>query len=110
MEVAAHLKGVRTSPLKTRLVANQIRRLPIEKALDILKESNKKASAIIIKVLKSAIANAEHNNKLDIDQLKVSTIYVNQGTRYKRMHARAKGRGNRILKPTAHITVKVSNQ
>lgn len=107
-EIAAHLKYVRLSPQKTRLVVNQIRGLPVSRALDELKFSKQKPALIIKKVLESAIANAEHNQGLDIDQLKVSTIYVNQGTRHKRMQARAKGRGAKILKPTAHITVKVS--
>jgi large subunit ribosomal protein L22 len=108
MEIAAHLKGVRLSPQKARLVADQIRGLAVGHALNILNYSQKKSAPIIAKVLESAIANAEHNNNLDVDQLKVSTIYVNQGTRYKRMQARAKGRGTRILKPTSHITVKVA--
>lgn len=108
MEIAAHLKGVRLSPQKARLVADQVRGLAVGQALNILNYSEKKSAPIIAKVLESAIANAEHNNNADVDQLKISTIYVNQGTRYKRMQARAKGRGTRILKPTAHITVKVA--
>jgi len=109
MKDKAHLKGVRLSPQKARLVANLVRGLAVEQALDILKETEKKAAPIIAKVLQSAIANAEHNQGLDIDQLKISTIYVNNGTQYKRMQARAKGRGSRILKPTSHITVEVSD-
>src|SRR5438105_9931353 len=108
MEIAAHLKGVRLSPQKARLVADQVRGLAVGQALNILNYSEKKSAPIIAKVLESAIANAEHNNGVDVDQLKISTIYVNQGTRFKRMQARAKGRGTRILKPTAHITVKVA--
>lgn len=109
MEVAAILKNARLSAQKGRLVADQIRGLPVDRALNLLTFSSKKAAHIIKKVLYSAIANAEHNNGMDIDELNVSTIYVDQGPAYKRMQARAKGRGNRILKPTCHITVKVSD-
>ena len=109
MEIAAHLKNARLSAQKGRLVADQIRGMPVAKALDILNFSPKKAAAVIKKVLESVIANAEHNAGADIDELKISTIYVDQAATLKRMHARAKGRGNRILKPTCHITVKVSD-
>lgn len=91
-----------------RLVADQVRGLKVESALELLAFSNKKAAVIVKKVLESAIANAEHNDGADIDELKVSTIYVDQGPTMKRMRARAKGRGNRILKRTSHVTVKVA--
>ena len=105
---SATLKHVRLSPQKGRLVADQIRNLPVEKALDILAFSNKKAADIIKKVLESAIANAEHNDGADIDELKVAAICVDEGPMLKRWRARAKGRGNRILKRTSHITVTVA--
>lgn len=109
MEVAAKLKFSRLSPQKCRLVCDQIRGLPIDRALDILKFSPKRAAEVIKKVLDSAIANAEHNNGADIDELKVSQIFADQGPTYKRMMARAKGRGTRLLKPTCHITVILSD-
>lgn len=109
MEISANLKHARLSAQKGRLVADQIRGLPIAKALDFLSFSKKKAAGVIKKVLESAVANSEHNFGRDIDELKVSTIYVDQASTLKRMHARAKGRGNRVLKPTCHITVKVSD-
>ena len=110
MEVSAKLRYTRLSAQKCRLVCDQIRGLAVDKALDILKFSNKKAAGIVKKVLDSAIANAEHNQGADIDELRVSKIYADQGAVYKRMHARAKGRGCRILKPTCHITVVVSDE
>ena len=109
METRAILRGVRLSDQKGRLVADQIRGLPVDKALNILAFSPKKGAGIIKKVLESAIANAEHNDGADIDELKVKTIYVEQGTTLKRFTARAKGRGNRISKPTCHIYVTVGN-
>lgn len=110
MEVAAKLRYARLSAQKCRLVCDQVRGMPVDRALDVLKFSTKKAAALIKKVLESAIANAEHNEGADIDELKVATIYADQGSTYKRMHARAKGRGCRILKPTCHITVVVSDE
>jgi large subunit ribosomal protein L22 len=110
MEVAAKLKYARLSAQKCRLVCDQVRGLPVDRALDLLKFSTKKAAAMVKKVLESAIANAEHNQGADIDELKVSKIFADQGASYKRMSARAKGRGVRILKPTCHITVIVSDQ
>ena len=107
METRATLRGVRISAQKGRLVADQVRGKPVEAALNILTFSPKKAAKIIKKVLESAIANAEHNDGADIDTLKVTSIYVEQGTSLKRFTARAKGRGNRILKPTCHIYVTV---
>jgi large subunit ribosomal protein L22 len=109
MEVSAVLRGTRLSAQKGRLVADQVRGLPVERALNILTFSPKKGAAVIKKVLESAIANAEHNEGADIDELKVRTIYVDEGTTLKRFTARAKGRGNRILKPTCHITVTVGD-
>jgi large subunit ribosomal protein L22 len=109
MEVSAILRGTRLSAQKGRLVADQIRGLPVDKALNILAFSPKKGAGVIKKVLESAIANAEHNEGADIDTLKVKTIYVDQGSVLKRFTARAKGRGNRISKPTCHITVTVGD-
>lgn len=109
MEVSAKLRGTRLSAQKGRLVADLIRGLPVDRALNILAFTPKKGAVIIKKVLESAIANAEHNNGADIDELKVKTIMVDEGTSLKRFTARAKGRGNRILKPTCHITVVVGD-
>lgn len=108
MQAFAILKHARISPQKARLVADQIRHLPVERALQVLTFSNKKAAPLIKGVLESAIANAEHNEGADIDELKVSAICVDCGPVLKRMHARAKGRGNRIVKRTSHITVTVA--
>ncbi len=109
MEVSAILKHARFSAQKGRLVADQIRRLPIERAISILSFSPKRAARTIKKVLESAIANAEHNEGADIDELYVSSIFVNGGPMLKRIRPRAKGRADRILKRTCHITVKVSD-
>ena len=109
METKAILRGVRLSAQKGRLVADQIRGLPVDEALNILNFSPKKGAVIIKKVLLSAIANAEHNNGADIDELKVQTIYVEKGPVLKRFHARAKGRGNRIIKPTCHVFLTVGD-
>ena len=108
METLAHLRFVRISAQKGRLVADQVRGKPVEQALNILTFSNKKAAHIIRKVLLSAIANAENNDGADVDELRVSKICVDEGPTYKRMRARAKGRGSRIFKRTSHITVGVS--
>lgn len=108
METTAKLRGARLSAQKARLVADQIRGKGVEDALDILKFSPKKGAAIIKKVLESAIANAEHNEGADIDELKVSTVFVDEGMTMKRIMPRAKGRADRILKRTCHITVKVA--
>lgn len=108
MEVAAKLKDAQLSAQKARLVADQIRGESVERALDILTFSNRKGAAVIKKVLESAIANAEHNDGADVDELKVSTVFVDEATTHKRMRARAKGRGDRIFKRTCHITVKVA--
>ncbi|TQV87897.1 50S ribosomal protein L22 [Aliikangiella coralliicola] len=109
METQAVLRHARISPQKARLVANQVRGLSVEKALNILKFSNKKAADLIKKVLDSAIANAEHNDGADIDELTVSTIFVDEGPTLKRIKTRAKGRADRIFKRSCHITVKVSD-
>jgi large subunit ribosomal protein L22 len=109
METNAKLWGVRLSAQKGRLVADQVRGLPVEKALNLLQFSPKKGAQIIKKVLESAIANAEHNDGADIDELRVTRIMVEQGQTLKRFHARAKGRGNRISKPTCHIFVTVGD-
>src|SRR5689334_3872886 len=109
MQTTATLRGVRLSAQKGRLVADQIRGLPVDKALDLLAFSPKKGARILKKVLESAIANAEHNEGADIDELKVTTIYVDKAASLKRFTARAKGRGNRIEKQSCHITVTVGN-
>jgi len=109
-EVQAKLKFARISAQKCRLVADQVRGIPVENALNLLSFSNKKAAVLIKNVLNSAIANAEHNDGMDIDSLIVSTVFVDEGTTMKRFRARAKGRGNRILKRTSHITVKVAER
>ena len=110
MEVAAKLKYARISAQKGRLVADQIRGLPVDKALNTLVFSQKKAAEIFKKVLESAIANAEHNEGADIDELKVAKVYVDEGPVQKRFRPRARGRSNQILKRTSHITVTVSDQ
>lgn len=109
MEASAKLKFVRLSPQKARLVADQIRGLPVERAVELLVFSNKKAAGVIKKVLESAIANAEHNEGADIDELKVRAICIDQGPTFKRWRARARGRANQILKPTSHISLTVSD-
>ncbi len=109
METQAIVRGVRLSVDKGRLVADLIRGKKVDQARNILKFTPKKAAGIVLKALDSAIANAEHNDGADIDELKVTSIYVEQGTTLKRFSARAKGRGNRISKPTCHIYVTVGN-
>ena len=109
MQVSAILRGTRLSSQKARLVADMVRGKRVDLALNILTFSPQKAAFTIKKVLESAISNAEHNEGADIDELKVRTIYVDQGPSLKRFTARAKGRGNRITKPTCHITVTVGD-
>lgn len=109
MNVNATMRYARISSQKARLVADQIRGLNVEKAAELLEFSTKKAAKLIKKVVDSAIANAEHNEGADIDELKISRVYVNDGPVFKRIHARARGRACRILKRTCHITVEVSN-
>jgi large subunit ribosomal protein L22 len=109
METSAKLSGVRLSSQKGRLVADQIRGLRVDQALNLLAFSPKKGAAIIRKVLESAIANAEHNDGADIDELKVTRIHVEKGPVLKRFHARAKGRGVRVLKHSCHIHLTVGD-
>ncbi|MBF0264359.1 MAG: 50S ribosomal protein L22 [Gammaproteobacteria bacterium] len=109
MNVSAKLRNSMMSAQKMRLVADQIRNKKAEKAIEILTFSNKKAAGIVKKVLESAIANAENNEGADIDELLVSSIFVDEGATYKRMRPRAKGRGNRILKRSSHITITLSD-
>ena len=109
METKAILRGARLSAQKGRLVADLIRGKPVDQAINILAFTPKKGAKIIKKVLESAIANAEHNNGADIDELKVTSIYVEKGPVLKRFQARAKGRGNRVLKHTCHIYLTVGD-
>lgn len=110
MQVSARLSFIRITPRKARLVADQIRGQAVDRALEILSFSPKKAAGIIKKVLESAIANAEHNEGADIDELKVEKIFVDDGPTHRRFRARAKGRAARIMKRTSHITVVVSDR
>jgi large subunit ribosomal protein L22 len=110
MQVNAKLRMARISPQKARLVVDQVRGMPVERALNLLEFSPKKAAAIVKKVLLSAIANAEHNEGADIDELKVSSISVDEGPVMKRWRPRAKGRADQILKRTSHINVTVSDE
>ena len=109
MEVAARLKGARISAQKARLVADQVRGMPVEQARNLLEFSPKKADHIVKKLLDSAIANAENNEGADVDDLKVSSIFVDEGMTMKRLRPRAKGRADRILKRSCHITLKVAD-
>jgi large subunit ribosomal protein L22 len=108
-QTQAVVRGVRLSCDKGRLVADLVRGKKVDQARNILKFTQKKAAGIVLKALDSAIANAEHNDGADIDELKITSIYVEQGTTLKRFAARAKGRGNRISKGTCHIYVTVGN-
>lgn len=108
MEATAKLRGARISAQKARLLADQVRGLPVERADELLNFSTKKGAHIVRKVLLSAVANAEHNKGADIDELRVSVIMVDEGPTFKRGRARAKGRYTRILKRTSHITVTVA--
>ena len=110
MQAVAKLRFARLSAQKGRLVADQIRGLPVEQALNVLAFSKKKGATLMKKVLDSAIANAENNEGADVDELKVKTVYVDEGPTMKRLRARAKGRGTRILKRTSHITVIVADE
>ena len=109
-QATAKLRSARVSSQKARLVANQIRGKHIEEALGILTFATQKSAHIIKKVLESAIANAEHNDGADVDELKVSTIVVDEGMTMKRIKPRAKGRADRIFKRSCHITVKVAEK
>jgi large subunit ribosomal protein L22 len=108
MATVAKLKNTRISAQKVRLVADQIRGLPVERAINLLTFSNKKAAKIIKKVLESAIANAEHNDAADVDELFVSKIMIDEGPTMKRWRPRARGRANKILKRMSHVTVAVA--
>ena len=110
MEAIAKHRFARTSAQKARLVADQVRGLPVDKALNLLTFSPRKAAVLVKKVLESAIANAEHNEGADVDDLKVSTVFVNEGRSLKRIMPRAKGRADRIVKRSCHITVKVADK
>ena len=110
METIAKHRYARSSAQKVRLIADQIRGLKVSRALDVLDFSNKKAADLVKKVLNSAVANAEHNSGADADELKVSRIFIDEAFRMKRMRARAKGRGCRIVKRTCHISVAVSDE
>ena len=107
MEVSAKLRGARISAQKARPVADEVRGKPVGEALNLLEFSTKKAAHLVRKLLNSAIANAENNEGADVDELRVATIFVDEGLTMKRMRARAKGRADRILKRTCHSTVKV---
>ena len=110
MRVQAVARGLRVSPQKARLVADQIRGRNIQEALSFLEHDVQKSALFVKKVLNSAVSNAEQNFDADIDELSISEIYVNEGFRMKRFRARARGRGNRIIKRTCHITVAVSDR
>jgi large subunit ribosomal protein L22 len=109
MRVRAIAKRVRVAPQKARLVADLVRGKPVAEALDILSFSPQKSAGLVRKVLESAIANAENNEAADVDELRVAEIYVDQGFTLKRIKPRAKGRADRILKRTSHITVTVTD-
>ena len=109
MGALAKHRFARTSPQKARLVADQIRGLHVEKALEVLSYSTKKADDLMKKVLESAIANAEHNDGADIDELVVAKVFVDEGPTMKRIKPRAKGRADRVLKRSSHITVVVAD-
>ncbi len=110
MEVSAKLSGAPISAQKCRLVADMIRNMKVSGALDVLKFTPKKGAQLMLKLLESAIANAENNNGADIDDLKVDVVYVDEATTLKRISPRAKGRANRISKRTCHITIQVSDE
>ena len=105
MDTRAYLKGTRLSPQKAALVANQIRGKRVDQAMDFLIYDKQKGSSVIKKLLESAIANAENNSNSDIDKLSIKSIIVNQGMRLKRMKPRARGRADRMIKPTCHIEI-----
>jgi large subunit ribosomal protein L22 len=109
METTATLRGARMSAQKGRLVADQIRGLPVDRALNVLTFSQRKAARVIRKVLESAIANAEHNEGADVDELKVKRVMVERGSFLRRFRAQSKGRAAKILKPTCHIIVTVGD-
>ena len=110
MQVGARLKGAKISAQKARLVADQIRGKDVGEALNILSFSAKKGAHLVKELLESAIANAEHNEGADVDELKVAKIHVDEGLTMKRIRPRAKGRADRILKRTCHITLAVADE
>ena len=110
MEVRAKLRYARLSPQKARLVADQVRGMPVERAIEMLKFGKRKAASIVKKVLESAIANAEHNEGADIDELSIGAIRIDQGPTFRRHRARARGRASRIIKRTSHITLTVTDE
>lgn len=110
MESIAKLRFARISAQKTRLVADEVRGMPVENALEMLEFSTKKAASVVRKVLESAVANAEHNEGADIDELKVATITVDEGPTMKRMKPRARGSADRILRRTSHVTIRVADR
>ncbi|RZO16472.1 MAG: 50S ribosomal protein L22 [SAR86 cluster bacterium] len=110
METRAYLKGTRLSPQKAGLIANEVRGKSVQEAMDFLIFNKQKGSSVIKKLLESAIANAENNEKADIDLLMIKSIIVNQGMRLKRMKPRARGRADRIIKPTCHIEIILTDQ
>ena len=110
MDVSAVLRHARLSPQKARLVADQIRGLPVERAVELLSFSKRKAASVLKKVLDSAIANAEHNEGADIDELRVGAVRIDQGRTFRRYRARARGRAGGITKRTSHITLTVTDE
>ncbi|AWN14848.1 50S ribosomal protein L22 [Salinisphaera sp. LB1] len=110
MESVAKLRFARISPQKARLVADEVRGMPVERALEVLEFSTKKAARIVHKVLESALANAEHNEGADIDELRIAAIMVDEGPTMKRMKPRARGSADRILKRTSHVTIRVADR
>ena len=109
METKATLRGAHLSAQKGRLVADLVRGKKVDQAINILAFSPKKGAGLVKKLLESAIANAEHNDGADIDALKVKIVHVERGMFLKRFQARAKGRGNRVLKHTCHIFITVGD-
>ena len=109
METQASLRGAHLSAQKGRLVADLIRGKPVDQPINILAFSPKKGASLVKKLLESAIANAEHNDGADIDTLKVKTIHVERGSFQRRFHARAKGRGTRVLRHSCHIYITVGD-
>jgi len=110
METYAKLRFARIAPQKARLIADQVRGLPVEQALEELRFSGKRAAHIVSKLLESAVANAEHNEGADIDELRVATIMVDEGPTMKRMKPRARGSADRIFKRTSHLTIRVADR
>lgn len=110
MDVTAKLSRAPLSAQKSRLVADLIRDQNVSTALELLRFTPKKAAKLMLKLLESAVANAENNHGIDVDELRLSAVYVDEGPTLKRIKARAKGRANRILKRTCHITIKVSDE